>query len=63
MIRLTEEQTEELAEKFFKHNYYDVEDDVIFIDGHVIVSTIPAAADWIREETEKQLKELKSEED
>ena len=48
MKRLTEEQTQELAEKFFEHDYYAVEDDVMFIDGHVSVDAILAAADWIR---------------
>lgn len=48
MIRLTEDQVEELAEKFFEYDYYGVENEVIFIDGSISISTILAAADWIR---------------
>ena len=46
---LTEQQMCEVAEKFFKYDYYAIEDDVIFIDGHVSIDTILAAADYIRE--------------
>ena len=47
-MNLTEQQMEELIDKFFPHDYYGYEDDVIFIDGHVSVDTILKAADWIR---------------
>lgn len=49
MIRLTDEQMRELAEKFFEHDYFGIEDDAIMIDGSIDVETILAAADWIRE--------------
>lgn len=49
MIQLTEEQIQELAEKFFEHDYFGIEDDAIMIDGSIDVETILAAADWIRE--------------
>lgn len=49
MIRLTDEQMRELAEKFFEHDYFGIEGDAIMIDGSIDVETILAAADWIRE--------------
>jgi Ca2+-binding EF-hand superfamily protein len=64
MIQITEKQMQELAEKFFKHDYFGIEDDAIMIDGSIHVETILAAADWIREkgkkkEVEEMIKELK----
>jgi len=47
-MTLTEKQMDELIDKFFPHDYYGYEDDVIFIDGHISVETILKAADWIR---------------
>ncbi len=48
MIRLTDEQMRELAEKFFEHDYFGIEEDTIMLDGSIDVETILAAADWIR---------------
>jgi hypothetical protein len=48
-MKLTEQQMYEVAEKFFEYDYYAIEDNVIFIDGHVSIDTILAAADYIRE--------------
>ena len=45
---MTDKQMEELIDKFFLHDYYGYEDDVLFIDGHISVDTILEAADWIR---------------
>ena len=49
MIQLTEEQMQELAERFFENEYYAIDGSVLMIDGHVSISTILEAADWIRE--------------
>lgn len=48
MIQLTEEQANELAERFFDDVCYARDGSVLMIDGNVHISTILDAADWIR---------------
>lgn len=51
---LSSQKMEELSEKFFPDECYGIEDDVLFLDGHVSISTILRASDWIREEMKNE---------
>ena len=48
-MKLTEQQMEELSEKFFSDECYGIEGNALMIDGYVFVDTILAAADYIRD--------------
>ena len=50
-IALTEEQMEEIAQKFFDNVYYSCGENHIFIDGPIYVDEILAVADYIRQIT------------
>jgi hypothetical protein len=45
---LTEEQLNELEERYFKHDVYDHDGQILLIDGSIDPITILAAADYIR---------------
>lgn len=47
-VALTEEQTSEIAHKFFEDVYYSNGDNYISIDGPIAIDTILKAADYIR---------------
>ena len=51
---LSSQKIEELSQKFFPDSCYGIEDDVLFLDGHVSISTILRASDWIREEMKNE---------
>ena len=45
---LTAEQLNELEERYFKHDVYDHDGQILLIDGSIDPITILAAADYIR---------------
>lgn len=47
-VKLTEEQMEELEDRYFEHDVYAIDEQHLMIDGSIDPITILAAADYIR---------------
>lgn len=54
-INLTEEQIQGLANEFFPDDVYGIEGQTLMIDGHISITTILLAADYIKDIYNKEL--------